>query len=119
MLRSLAIALSLCLAAGTAFTGTVFAGAVTSKPDPERGKALAGRVCTNCHLVNSAQQNINIDVPSFREIANKEAQTEGAIMARIVLPSHPMPEIPLTKREIADLAAYIMSLRDPGERQAP
>jgi mono/diheme cytochrome c family protein len=118
MLRRLAIVLSLCLAAGTALAGSAFAGAVTSKPDPEAGKALAGRLCTNCHLVNSTQAHVNVDVPSFREIANKEAQTEGAIMARIVIPSHPMPEIPLTKREIADLAAYIMTLRDPGERQA-
>ena len=32
-------------------------------------------------------------------------------MARIVIPKHPMPVIPLTKHELEDLAAYIMSLR--------
>ena len=89
---------------------------MTSEPDAERGLALAERLCTNCHLVKADQEHANVDVPSFREIANKQAQTAGAIMGRIVLPSHPMPEIPLTKREIADLAAYIMTLRDPGER---
>ena len=31
-------------------------------------------------------------------------------MAFIVLPKHPMPQIPLTKSELADLSAYIMSL---------
>jgi mono/diheme cytochrome c family protein len=51
-------------------------------------------------------------VPSFREIANKDGQTAGAIMAHIVLPKHPMPVIPLTKSELADVAAYILSLRD-------
>jgi hypothetical protein len=92
-----------------------YAGPVTSKPDPAHGKDLAERLCANCHLVQSGQQHANVDVPSFREIANKQEQTEGAIMGRIVLPSHPMPEIPLTKSEIADLASYIITLRDPKE----
>jgi hypothetical protein len=55
---------------------------------------------------------VNIDVPSFREIANKQGQTSGAIMAHIVLPKHPMPVISLTNPELADLAAYILSLRE-------
>jgi hypothetical protein len=29
-----------------------------------------------------------------------------------MLPKHPMPTIPLTKAELADLATYIVSLRD-------
>jgi mono/diheme cytochrome c family protein len=40
-----------------------------------------------------------------------QGQTTGDIIAHIILPKHPMPEIPLTKAELADLAAYIMSLR--------
>ena len=32
-------------------------------------------------------------------------------MARIMLPKHPMPQIPLQKNELADLAAYILSLQ--------
>jgi mono/diheme cytochrome c family protein len=87
---------------------------VTSQPDPVHGKGLAEKLCTNCHLVGSAQQQqpANADVPSFHEIANREGQTAGAITARIMLPKHPMPTIPLTKAELADLAAYILSLRN-------
>ena len=79
-----------------------------------RARALAEKLCTNCHLVGSAQQQqpANADVPSFKEIADREDQTAGAITARIMLPKHPMPQIPLTKAELADLAAYILSLRD-------
>ena len=86
----------------------------TSQPDPAQGKALGEKLCTNCHLVSSGQQQApaNADVPSFHEIANREGQTTGAITARIMLPKHPMPTIPLTKAELADLAAYILSLRD-------
>lgn len=95
------------------------AGPVTDRPDPSRGKGLAERLCSNCHLVGAAQKQANVDIPSFQEIADKTAQTEGAIVAHIVLPKHPMPNIPLTKRELTDLAAYIMSLRDTEGRLNP
>ena len=108
MLRYLLAALALPFFASLAFAG------VTSQPDKVQGKALAEKLCTNCHLVGSAQQQqpANADVPSFQEIANREDQTAGAITARIMLPKHPMPQIPLTKTELADLAAYILSLRN-------
>lgn len=108
MLRYALAAFMLLLSVPLALAG------VTSQPDPVQGKALAEKLCTNCHLVGSAQQQqpANADVPSFPEIANLEGQTAGAIAARIMLPKHPMPTIPLTKAELADLAAYILSLRD-------
>ena len=92
-----------------------FAGPVTNAPDPTHGQELASKLCSNCHLIGSGQQeHANADVPSFHEIANKKGQTAGAIMAHIVLPKHPMPTIPLTKSELADLSAYILTLRDKG-----
>jgi mono/diheme cytochrome c family protein len=91
----------------------VIAGPVTSAPDAGHGKQLASRLCSNCHLVGDPeQQQANVDVPSFQEIANKAGQSAGAIMAHILLPKHPMPVIPLTKSELADLTAYILSLRE-------
>ena len=108
MLRYVLAALLLFLSVSLAVAG------ITSKPDPKQGKVLAEKLCTNCHLVGGAvqQEHANADVPSFPEIANLEGQTAGAITARIMLPKHPMPTIPLTKAELADLAAYILSLRD-------
>jgi mono/diheme cytochrome c family protein len=85
----------------------------TSAPDPEYGKKLAGNLCSNCHLVGIGEpRQANADIPSFHESANKEGQTAGSIMAHIVLPKHPMPSIPLTQGEFADLAAYILTLRE-------
>ena len=90
-----------------------FAGPVTNAPDPTHGQELASKLCSNCHLVGSGrQEQANADVPSVHEIANKQGQTAGAMMAHVVLPKHPMPTIPLTKSEFADLSAYILSLRD-------
>jgi mono/diheme cytochrome c family protein len=95
------------------FSGEAFGGATaTGVPDPNHGNNLATSLCSNCHLVDSVgQEQANVDIPSFAEIANKVDQSSGAIMAAIMLPKHPMPAIPLTKNELADLAAYILSLR--------
>jgi mono/diheme cytochrome c family protein len=108
VLRYVLVILALLLPVPLALAG------VTTKPDPKAGKALAEKLCTNCHLVGGTvqQEHANADVPSFPEIANLEGQTAGAITARIMLPKHPMPTIPLTKAELADLAAYILSLRN-------
>ena len=104
----LTLGILLLLGAGLAFAGA------TNLPDPFHGKQLAQQLCANCHLVTEGQQQANADVPSFSEIANKEGQTSGAIMAHIMMPKHPMPTIPLTQRELADLAVYILSLRKSG-----
>ena len=97
---------------GLVVSGGTIDAPVTSAPNSQHGKELAARLCSNCHLVGtSEQQQANADVPSFHEIANKEGQSAGAIMAHIMLPKHPMPTIPLTKSELADLSAYILSLR--------
>ena len=113
MLRYVLAALLLLLSVPLALAG------ITSQPDPKQGKALAEKLCTNCHLVGGAvqQEHANADVPSFPEIANLEGQTAGAITARIMLPKHPMPTIPLTKAELADLAAYILSFRYGARRK--
>jgi mono/diheme cytochrome c family protein len=94
--------------------GLGLAAQIPGQPDPIHGKELAQQLCSNCHLVDTQQQQTNADVPSFNEIANKEGQTAGAIMAHIVLPKHPMPTIPLTQSELADLTAYILSMRKSG-----
>jgi mono/diheme cytochrome c family protein len=94
--------------------GLALAGPATNQPDPFHGKELAQQLCSNCHLVDNQQQQTNADVPSFSEIANQEGETAGTIMAHIMLPKHPMPTIPLTQSELADLAAYILSMRKSG-----
>jgi mono/diheme cytochrome c family protein len=101
-----------CACLALIVAGGAFAAAIPGQPDPVHGKALAESLCSNCHLVGSGQEHVNADVPSFREIANVPGRTAGDIIAFIILPKHPMPTIPLTKAELADLAAYIISLRD-------
>ena len=103
------VGLTLLVAATPALAGAP----ATNAPDPINGQELASRLCSNCHLVGSGrQEQANADIPSFHEIANKQGQTAGTIMAHIMLPKHPMPVIPLTKKELSDVAAYILTLRE-------
>ena len=94
------------------WTDLSFAGPATPKPDPERGRILAERVCVACHVVSKAPATVAIDVPSFPAIANKPGQSMETIAGRIVIPHPPMIAVPLTREEIVNVVAYIMTLKD-------
>jgi mono/diheme cytochrome c family protein len=103
---------------GIALTATVlstdpsFAGTVTPKPNPEKGRALAERVCAACHVISNAPDSpLAADVPSFYAIANKPGQSMEMIAGRIVIPHPPMPAVALTREEIANVVTYIMTFQ--------
>jgi mono/diheme cytochrome c family protein len=83
-------------------------------PDAKTGHEVAAKLCSGCHIVGGKAANATMpaDVPTFVEIANQPGQTAEAIAGRIVIPHPPMPQIQLTRLEIGDVAAYIMSLRN-------
>jgi cytochrome c len=105
------------LALAALFAGTAAAQSVrTSTPaNAERGLRLAERLCAQCHAVAApaAGSTVAADVPSFSAIARQPGQTVETIAGRIVVPHPPMPHVQVSRDEIADLAAYIISLRGP------
>ena len=106
----------LAAAAAAAIVGTgVFSGAVLAQihPDAKTGKAIAEKLCVGCHIVGAeaAGASVSSDVPSFEQIANVPDQTVKSIAGAIVIPHPPMPQIQLTREEIGDVAAYILSLK--------
>jgi cytochrome c len=84
-------------------------------PDAKTGHKIADKLCTGCHIVGSKAANATMpaDVPTFEEIANMPGQSAEGIAGRIVIPHPPMPTITLTREEIGDVAAYILTLRKP------
>lgn len=83
------------------------------QPDAARGKSLAQRVCAVCHIPQEGAPRLQgtADIPTFTEIARKEGLTADRIVGTIIIPSHPMPQIVLTKDQMADIAAYILGLK--------
>lgn len=89
------------------------AAPLPGKPDPANGLALARSLCVNCHQVEpGASDRVLADVPTFREIAHWPGITAKRIEGFILDPHPAMPQVQLTREELADLAAYILSLQE-------
>ena len=81
-------------------------------PDVTTGKEIAGKLCVGCHVIEKTSSgNTQADVPSFSSIANRPNQSLEALSGWLMAPHAPMPDPHLTRKEIRDLAGYIVSLR--------
>ncbi len=79
-------------------------------PDPAHGQTIVKRWCAGCHQVTPDQKPVSSDVPSFLFIAHQKNLTEK-VLSDFLSTSHPrMPDMGLTRSEIADIVAYIKSL---------
>ena len=82
-----------------------------SAADAIHGEELARRWCAECHVVAGDQRQVLSQAPPFSEVArNPEFNVDR--LAYFLLEPHPkMPNMSLTRREAADLASYIASLK--------
>ncbi|WP_029029559.1 c-type cytochrome [Salinarimonas rosea] len=81
-----------------------------SAQDAADGRAIAERWCASCHLVSPDQETAMDGVASFREVAARGPLAVSALEAFLADPHPLMPDMALTREEIADLVAYIDSL---------
>ncbi len=79
-------------------------------PDPAHGQTIVKRWCAGCHQVTPDQKPVSSDVPSFLFIAHQEKLTEKVLSDFLATPHPRMPDMGLTRGEIADIVAYIKSL---------
>jgi len=104
------------IAAVHAFAIAAGAQNAAHQADPEAGRALALHACDTCHIVTANQQHPSPLLgygPSFFDVANRPDVTAGSLEAFL---SHPhslgnMPSPALNAAQVADVAAYILSLR--------
>ena len=78
-------------------------------PDAARGKALAGRWCGACHLVQL--RLTTIDPPTFAAIAKDPAKTPEYLRNFFASPHKDMPPIQLTPLQIEDIIAYLGTMK--------
>lgn len=99
--KSLLVAGCLCLAQGPAFAA-----------DVDKGKAIAERWCSGCHVVGNWQSSAPTDqAPPFASLAGRQG-FDAEKLALLLLAPHPnMPKLALSRFEVMDLAQYILTLK--------
>jgi len=110
VVRSLA-ALGLACASACALAAPSLAA------DAEQGERLARRWCSECHVVSPDQTRAPADAPSFAAISasRRIPQIEGFLRR-----NHPqMPDMSLSRDEIANLIAWMQSLSPPLDPAKP
>ena len=98
--------------------GLIVAAILTTTPafaaDPDNGRRLAHRWCEACHVVvvsDNQLRSTTDQAPPFSSIA-KTPGFDAAKIALFLLNPHPkMPDMGLSRKEAADLAAYIATLK--------
>jgi mono/diheme cytochrome c family protein len=107
MMRKLALGAMLLLGAGAA-----------RAQDVEAGHQLAATWCASCHQVEAKASGPVLDaVPSFASVAAMPSTTTLSLRVFLITPHPAMPNFTLSRREIADVSAYILSLRPPVARR--
>lgn len=92
--------LAAALAATTSQAGDIAAGFKRAK-----------EVCAKCHVVADGVGGGGTDgAPPFATIPNELKRSEAHIKAFLSRPHGRMPDFVMTRREIDDLTAYILSL---------
>lgn len=78
----------------------------------KNGMSIAREVCARCHLVERADQSDPVQgVPSFQEVAYRPSTTELSLRVFLRSPHKDMPNLILSEDDLADVIAYIMSLK--------
>ena len=79
--------------------------------DTQAGLQIAEKWCSSCHFIGHGKMGSDA-VPTFPTIANREGADVDTLKRAIGDPHPRMPDPNLTSREIDDVVAYILSLRD-------
>jgi cytochrome c len=86
--------------------------AQTPSEDPVKGHMLAQRWCSSCHAVEPMTQEKSTDVaPSFSSVANTPSTSSMSLHAFLQTSHGQMPDFKLSRDQIDDVVAYILSLR--------
>ena len=80
--------------------------------DVAAGRRLAETWCGSCHLVGpDATRGVSNGVPTFVGIAGDQSTTSVSLRTFLQTPHAGMPDLHLSRDEVDNLAAYILSLR--------
>ncbi len=80
--------------------------------DPAEGLLIARTWCANCHVVEPNPDRAVVgSVPTFAEIAGRPGVTASGLRGFLAEPHGRMPPLVLSRANIENAIAYILSLR--------
>jgi mono/diheme cytochrome c family protein len=80
--------------------------------DVGAGRRLSENWCSSCHFVGrNAPSGVSNGAPTFVGIARMASTTSVSLHAFLQIPHARMPDLHLSRDEMDDLIAYILSLR--------
>ncbi len=82
--------------------------------DADAGHQLARRWCAGCHIVDAEQRHGSATgvPPPFKAVAAMPSTTSLSLHAFLQTPHDRMPDFKLSRGELDDLSAYILSLKE-------
>jgi len=95
------------LAIALALLGTT---AVARGQDTANGRRLAERWCAACHAIDTAPIRFH-RAPPLAAIAARQDVSAEMITSFLLLPHATMPNLPLSRQDAADIAAFIMEMK--------
>lgn len=111
-----ALALAACATTPGTDNPPPMVGKATSHSPDTRAPAFVEAACGGCHAVEPPFLSPNPAVPSFAAIANRRGLSEKSL-ADWLAEAHNYPEdmdFTLTRAQINQIAAYMVTLRDAG-----
>jgi mono/diheme cytochrome c family protein len=87
----------------------IFLPSIAAAADVDKGREIAQRLCSSCHVIAPHQRNEVAQAPPFTVIAKKN-DFDAQMLAYSILDPHPKMNLAITQRDAADVAAYIVSL---------
>ncbi len=93
------------------------AGGARATGDAAKGRALAERLCAQCHMVpGQGEKRGANEIPGFAAVAQRRNQTPEGIVAWLRSVPPMMPNHHLSQDEMHALAAFIMTLGEKPKR---
>lgn len=78
--------------------------------DVENGRRLSARWCSECHAIDPAEGKAGRTI-SFAAIAGRQDITSDMITSFLRMPHATMPNMPLSRKDAQDIAAYMMGMK--------
>lgn len=80
--------------------------------DPAAGRRLAEAWCSGCHVIGPGASGPASDaVPTFPAVARMPSTTGMSLRAFLLTPHARMPDIQMSREQMDDVIAYILTLR--------